>query len=410
MSIRYPGGLINRSAPVIVGPTGGEGGSAPGVWTLEQASYYVSQGTWPKPLLPRVMWSTGANSSGQIGDNTTINRSSPVQVTGGQSWSVIGGGSNFTTAINSSGALFSWGANAQGQLGLGDNLNRSSPIQVGALTDWSNVKGAGLFAIALKTNGTIWSWGYNVEGQLGQNNSTSTSSPVQIGSLTTWANIACTSSSAAAIKTDGTLWTWGKNQFGQLGQNKATTVNVSSPVQVGSLTNWSKVFGSLGDSMMAVKTDGTVWMCGDNTVGRLGDGTVISRSSPVQIGALTTWASGAPGANASYFIKTDGTMWSCGGNAFGQLALNLTSSYTYRSSPTQIGSLTNWSSVTAGINHMGALTTSGTILSCGRSYLGAIGQNGGPVANLSSPVQIGSRTSWTAIVASSRGLSMIIKG
>lgn len=50
MSTRYPGGILSKTAPV---PTGGESGTAPGVWTLEQAAYYIKQGQWPIPYIPK---------------------------------------------------------------------------------------------------------------------------------------------------------------------------------------------------------------------------------------------------------------------------------------------------------------------------------------------------------------------
>ena len=95
---------------------------------------------------------------------------------------------------------------------------------------------------AIKTDGTLWTWGYNDYGQLGQGTDgagTNLSSPVKVGTLTTWSQVSFGWSHVAAVKTDGTLWTWGHNSLGQLGHNNTT--NLSSPVQVGALTDWSKI-------------------------------------------------------------------------------------------------------------------------------------------------------------------------
>jgi alpha-tubulin suppressor-like RCC1 family protein len=92
--------------------------------------------------------------------------------------------------------------------------------------------------MAIKTNGTLWSWGRNSQGQLGLNNRTNFSSPVQIGALTNWTKVAA-EYACAAIKTDGTLWTWGSNAYGQLGNGNTNTR--SSPTQVGALTTWTDV-------------------------------------------------------------------------------------------------------------------------------------------------------------------------
>lgn len=89
----------------------------------------------------------------------------------------------------------------------------------------------------------LWTWGNNGYGQLGLGDINSRSSPVQIGSLTNWKQVnAGYVYTTAAIKTDGTLWTWGFNGYGVLGLGNTT--NRSSPVQVGTLTNWKQVEGS----------------------------------------------------------------------------------------------------------------------------------------------------------------------
>ena len=84
------------------------------------------------------------------------------------------------------------------------------------------------------------SWGYGQNGRTGLNNETNYSSPVQVGALTTWLDITAGYGWAAAIKTDGTIWMFGKNDRGQLGQG-TVSVGISSPVQVGALTTWLKI-------------------------------------------------------------------------------------------------------------------------------------------------------------------------
>ena len=97
--------------------------------------------------------------------------------------------------------------------------------------------GAGARAVFIKTDGTLWAWGDNEYGALGLNGSANAhqSSPTQIPG-TTWDSINESNSTVRAIKTDGTLWAWGRNNYGQVGQNNRT--DYSSPVQVGSATDW----------------------------------------------------------------------------------------------------------------------------------------------------------------------------
>ena len=134
-------------------------------------------------------------------------------------------------------SLYGWGQNNYGQLGLGNTATiNSSPLQVGSLTNWSSVacaftNGSTFSSFGLKTDGTLWSWGRNNYGQLGLNNTTNYSSPMQVGTLTNWLTVVGGYNHTAAIKTNGTLWTWGYNNLGQLGLNNTTSY--SSPKQVG---------------------------------------------------------------------------------------------------------------------------------------------------------------------------------
>ena len=160
MSTKYPGGVIKSSPVVPAGPY--QNSSASGVWTMEQAGYWIKQGNWP-------------------------------------------------TAGNVSPGLYSWGSNFLGPLGLGNTTKYSSPKQVGALTTWLSIAGGIYFSLATKTDGTLWSWGYNTYGQLGLGNTTNRSSPVQVGAITTWLNITGGERHTLATKTDGTLWSWGGN-------------------------------------------------------------------------------------------------------------------------------------------------------------------------------------------------------
>jgi hypothetical protein len=112
------------------------------------------------------------------------------------------------------------------------------------------------------------------------------SSPAQVGSLSDWASVSATGFSALGLKTDGTLWAWGEGSDGQLGQND--TVLYSSPVQVGNDSNWASVSAGYG-SVAALKSDGTLWVWGDNSNGQLGDGTEDDKSSPIQIASDKKW-------------------------------------------------------------------------------------------------------------------------
>ena len=340
------------------------------------------------------LYSWGLNGNGQLGLNDVATRSSPVQVGASVDWFQIASGARFSLSIKTDGSLWSWGYNNNfmggvGNLGLNDTANRSSPVQVGALTTWSQVAGGQEHSLAIKTDGTLWSWGRNSGGRLGLGNIVYRSSPVQVGALTTWSQIAGGYDFSLAAKTDGTMWSWGTNGVGQLGLGDGGSYTQrSSPVQIGALTTWSQIASGNFHSL-AVKTDGTLWGWGRNSAGQLGLGDAINRSSPVQVGALTTWSKIAAGSYHSLAIKTDGTMWSWGDNGSGRLGLNDVAN---RSSPVQIGALTTWSQVAGGQFQSLAIKTNGTLWGCGFNTFGSLGLN--DTVNCSSPVQVGSLTNW----------------
>lgn len=398
MSGKWPGGFITKDAPEVVGPVDGEGGSAPGIWTLNEVADYEKQGLWPKPILDAELYAWGGNAYGELGLGDTTYRSSPVQVGALITWAKITTGNQFTAALKTDGTLWTWGEGAGGKLGQGNTTDYSSPVQVGALTTWATASCGYAFALAIKTDGTLYAWGSNNVGQLGQNNTTNYSSPVQVGALTNWLDVAAGFYTSFAIKTDGTMWAWGGNGDGALGIDDGSFANRSSPVQIGSNTYWARVSGGR-DGALAVTTDGKLYSWGINNSGELGLGDTTYRISPVQVGALTTWSQVSMGrANYSTAIKTDGTLWTWGKNNFGQLGLGNT---TNRSSPVQVGALATWAKVGASNAVTLATTTDGKLYAWGDGGDGSLGQ--GNTLDYSSPVQVGALTIWGILPKMSNG-------
>ena len=115
------------------------------------------------------------------------------------------------------------------------NVTLTATNSAGSNTSAAQVVVASVIVVA----GGLWTVGYNGNGQLGIGTTTNKSSPVRVGTLTNWAQVACGGFHTAAVKTDGSLWTCGYNGHGELGDG--TTTPKSSPVQVGTLTNWTQV-------------------------------------------------------------------------------------------------------------------------------------------------------------------------
>ena len=238
----------------------------------------------------------------------------------------------------------------------------------------------------------LWSWGFNGSGQLGTNDIVARSSPVQtVAGGTNWRIISSNNNVSSAIKTDGTLWVWGCGSIGRLGTNN--TIDRSSPVQtVSGGTNWSSV--SADSAMGAIKTDGTLWMWGNNPGGRLGTNDQINRSSPVQtVAGGTNWRSICTAFPVAA-TKTDGTLWLWGDNIRGALGTNNTID---RSSPVQtVSGGTDWLSVSTSNNRAGAIKCDGTLWMWGYNSYGVLGTNNRTA--YSSPVQtVAGGTNWRSV-------------
>ena len=348
---------------------------------------FVSDAFLLDQFVGNTLFTWGRNSYGNLGDNTIVSKSNPVQtVAGGINWKQVSGCSNNSAAIKTDGTLWVWGDNVtNGQLGDNTVVRKSSPIQTIAFgTNWKSVSCGSVITTAIKTDGTLWCWGSNTNGGLGDNTIVKKSSPVQtIAFGINWKQVSCGYAYTACIKTDGTLWCWGLNSSGQLGDNSAT--KRSSPVQTIALgKNWKQVACG-GSNTAAIKTDGTLWCWGYNTFGSLGDNTNTNRSSPIQtITYGTNWKSVSCGVYHTAAIKTDGTLWTWGYNFYGELGDNTT---TQRTSPVQTITFdTNWKQVSCGNGVTAAIKTDGTLWSWGNNDNGQLG-NQSSVTRRSSPVQ-----------------------
>lgn len=334
----------------------------------------------------------GENQYGQLGDGSTTNRTSPRYVTGGSGTisffaEYVSSSQGVSAAISNSGTLFCWGRNDLGQLGDNTGSNRSSPVQTAAGGSvWRTVSVSYQGCHAVKTDGTLWGWGNNLSGQVGDGTTTNRASPVPIGGAN-WKQVTHAENSTIALKTDGTLWAWGSNTNGRLGDG--TTISRSSPVQTAAGgSNWKSInIHSVGEShVVAIKTDGTLWAWGSNADGRLGDGTTINRSSPVQIFSTAQGWRSISHSNHTLAIKFDGSLWGWGSNSSGQLGDNTTVS---KSSIVQtVSNGYDWKQCVAGGTSSIALKKDGTLWHWGTTITG----------NFSSPVQlVPGSSSWRQV-------------
>ena len=326
------------------------------------------------------LWTWGLNSAGQLGNGATINQSSPVQV-GTSSWSQIYAGDSHTVGITITNYMYAWGLNASGQLGNGTTVNQSVPAQIGLIgtSSWTQVTAGVSFTMARRSDSTLWAWGLNSVYQLGIGTTINQSSPIQIGT-SSWSFVSAGVDHSVAIDTiTSNIWTWG---------------NVNSVFTLTTPYSWTQVSEGLSHTL-AIRSDSTLWAWGYNANGQLGDGTSISKSSPVQVGT-SSWASVAAGDLHSVGISaTTKLLFAWGNNATGQLGDGTSIS---KSSPIQIGT-SSWTSVSAGLSYTLGITVSPAykMYTWGVNSSGQLGD--GTSINKSSPVQVGT-SSWTQVSAS----------
>lgn len=254
----------------------------------------------------------GMNDFGGGALNNNVGRGILLQVSSGSTWVSASMGYYNALAISSNGSLWGWGAGSY----VGDNTgtNRSSPVQIGTRTDWTKISVGGQMSAAIRTDGTLWTWGQNTSGQLGDGTTTFKQSPVQIGTETNWLSADAAKSffgvHMVAVKTDGTLWGWGSNDYGQIAApSSSIEFNTLNTTQTG----WNNKLTANGTETQSdnvafsIKTDGTLWAWGRNDNGQLGNSTLTSYSSPIQVSSVfggDTWVNVAGGWYHSYGLKS----------------------------------------------------------------------------------------------------------
>ena len=352
-----------------------------GVWGLQDVRDKQLQSEWTYDG-GRELYSAGPNSYGVLGQNNQTAYSSPKQVGTELTWNQVSG-ERHSLATKTDGTLWAWGMQDGGKLGQNNNTIYSSPRQIPGTT-WASISAGSNNSFGIKTDGSLWAWGqnygnlgFNQPGNGGPGGATGRSSPTQIGTDTNWAHIESTGTgSQFGVKTDGTLWSWGYNDDGNLGQNNKT--RYSSPTQVGTDTTWSSnqlYWGtSVNNVNYAIKTDNTLWAWGYANTGDLGQNDRTYQSSPVQIPG--SWQSIANSSNTAMGIKTDGTIWSWGNGVYGALGNGSSGNPNKKSSPTQIGTDTDWSHMgRGGGRKQAAIKTDGTLYNCGKNDSGGLGHN-----------------------------------
>ena len=388
------------------------------------ANYYGGRGndlvlSWASSRL----FACGTNSYNQLGDGTTSSRPVPVPVTAtgvlaGKTVLAVALGTRHSLALCSDGTLAAWGANSSGQLGDNTQVQRSVPVAVNMAPGVSALYGKRVVAIAvgdahslaLCSDGTVAAWGTNSYGQLGDNTTSTRLAAVAVNTASgtsalfskTVVAIAAGARHSLALCTDGTVSAWGDNFYYELGDGSRTSRAV--PVAVSTTSGASALYGKSVVAIaagsrhsLALCSDGTVAAWGDNVFYELGDNSSSVRSSPVAVNTVSgtsvlfskTVVAIAAGGRHSLALCSDGTLAAWGYNPYGQLGDNTT---TDRKVPVTVNSASGVSDlygkivagISAGANHSMAICADGSAVTWGYNGSGQLG-NG---TNTSSGVPI----------------------
>ena len=265
----------------------------------------------------------GQNSTGQLGNNSVTDSSTPVSVAGLSSGvAAIAAGFDYSCAVLTSGVVKCWGANDFGQLGNGTQDASLTPVTVTGLTGASKiaVSSAQLsHSCALTTAGAMACWGNNGDGELGDgtdNLHTTFITPTGMGSNVKDMDVG--NSHTCSVTTAGAALCWGFGGQGQLGNDRTFDRYLPEPV-----TGLSSGVGSISggvDHSCAVLTTGGVKCWGYNVDGELGDGTTNGSIVPVSTYGLSSgMTSVSAGGYHTCGVSTAGAAKCWGGNGYGQL-------------------------------------------------------------------------------------------
>jgi alpha-tubulin suppressor-like RCC1 family protein len=288
------------------------------------------------------VYTWGRNNTGQLGDNTVTQRNIPTEITSRITGTVtqIAADSLHSIALTSTGRVYTWGNNSNGQLGDDTTIQKRIPTEItsritGTVTQ---IAAGNSYSMALTDTGRVYTWGDNEYGQLGDNTTTQRNVPTEITSRITGTTTLIVTKywHSMALTDTGRVYTWGRNGNGQLGDNTIADKHV--PTEITSRITGTVIQLAAGAlHSMALTDTGRVYTWGWNFYGPLGDNTTTQRNAPTEITSSITGTTTqlAAGFYFSMAVTETGVMYTWGRNNVNQLGDNTT---TQRNVPTNITS------------------------------------------------------------------------
>ncbi len=359
----------------------------------------------------------GLNTSGQIGDGTAANTSTPLATllpAGTTVTSVVGGTSN-GLVLTTTGAVYAFGDDSDGQLGNGTTSTTPAltpvPVTFPGGTVITAIATGYLNNFALSSTGQVFAWGDNSDGQLGNTTTANATlpTPVSLPAGTVVTAIAAGFEHALALTSTGQIYAWGYNASGQLGNGSTTSVATPVSVLLPSGTSASAIAAGYAQSL-AVTSSGSVLAWGDNTDGELGNGTTTSSTIPVAVSlpAGTSITSVSTAYFTSQALTSTGGVLAWGLNNDGQLGDGTTTTaHTPVAVALPSGSVAT--SASQGFASGAALTSAGQIFSWGDDTDGELGNGAASTTPSPAPaaVQLPNGSTASGVGMSSLSLTVL---
>ncbi|MGH7584625.1 MAG: Ig-like domain-containing protein [Gemmatimonadales bacterium] len=276
-------------------------------------------------------WCWGRNESGQLGDNSNLQRDEPVLVATDLKFASIDAGAAHTCALTSGGAAHCWGFNDRGQLGDGTTIRRPAPVPVtgGHLFEQIAAGGFSRGHTCGVSGATLYCWGDNGRGQLGngsggfgQPDLTPHPEPAPVlGGLAVTAVTAGLGSHTCALTESGDSWCWGENTFGALG-NGGGPDSPEPELVSGGLTFAHLIAGGFIGHTCGWTAGGTGYCWGENERGQVGDGSTLDRFEPSPVTDGHLWGALDAGFRHTCGITLAGVVYCWGSNGSGQIGNN----------------------------------------------------------------------------------------
>jgi alpha-tubulin suppressor-like RCC1 family protein len=314
----------------------------------------------------------GENTWGQLGDNSIIQRSTPVEVIGlGYGVIAITAGRYHTCALTASWGAKCWGWNISGQLGDGTWMQRNTPVDVVGLgSGVAAISAGGLHTCALTSSAGVKCWGQNNSGQLGDGTYNWRTTPVGVVGLSSGVSaVTAGYYHTCALTATGGVKCWGENQYGQLGDGTLIQSNV--PVDVLGLSS-GVISITAGERHTCALTTNSVVKCwGANDSGQLGDGTWSQSNIAVDVIDMASGVTSitASGYHTCALVAGGARCW--GENDYGQLG---DGTWSKSNIPVDVaGMASGVSAIATGKNHTCVLAGSGRMNCWGLDGLGQLG-------------------------------------